>query len=159
MGGLGGDNMSIIIICFLHGKPWQNLVDRCKRIHAERKTSSKLSEPAFSAFDRFAADGPFNEVSVLRAADDLQNTSSSSSSSSSPISTEEKFDLNDAPTCSKVADKRPESSDSTKGQQKDNEKSNVDFDEVVDNSSSSDLKNESDVAVEASSDSIVSNGD
>jgi hypothetical protein len=99
MGGLGGDNMSIIIICFLHGKPWQNLVDKCKRISSEKKASSKLLEPAFSAFDRFTADGPFAEVSVLKTSDDLHANESSSSShtsspsSSSPISTEEKFEL------------------------------------------------------------------
>lgn len=101
MGGLGGDNMSIIIICFLHGKPWQNLVDKCKRIHSEKKASSKLSEPAFSAFDRFTNEGPFAEVSVLKAAsDELSNANETSSSShtsspssSSPISTEEKFEI------------------------------------------------------------------
>lgn len=100
MGGLGGDNMSIILICFLHGKPWQNLVDKCKRIHSEKKSSSKLCEPAFSAFDRFTNDGPFAEVSVLKASDDLSNANESSSSShtsspssSSPISAEEKFEL------------------------------------------------------------------
>lgn len=99
MGGLGGDNMSIIIICFLHGKPWQDLVDRCKRIHTDKKASSKLCEPAFSAFDRFTAEGPFAEVSVLKNSDDLSNANESSSSSqtsspsSSPISTEEKFEL------------------------------------------------------------------
>lgn len=100
MGGLGGDNMSIIIICFLNGKPWQNLVDRCKRIHSEKKASSKLCEPAFTAFDRFTSEGPFAEVSVLKAASDefanANETSSSShtsSPSSSPISTEDKFDI------------------------------------------------------------------
>jgi protein phosphatase PTC2/3 len=97
MGGLGGDNMSIIIICFLHGKPWEELVERCKKIHMDKKAATKLSEPAFSQFDRFTADGPFAEVSVLKASDDVHNTGDSSSShtsspSSSPISTEEKFD-------------------------------------------------------------------
>lgn len=104
MGGLGGDNMSIIIICFLHGKPWQNLVDKCKRIHLEKKASSKLCEPAFSAFDRFTSEGPFAEVSVLKAAsDELSNANETSSSShtsspsSSPISTEDKFDIETSP--------------------------------------------------------------
>lgn len=105
MGGLGGDNMTIIIICFLHGKPWQHLVDKCKRIHAEKKSSSKLCEASFNTFDRFAAEGPFSEVSVLKTVDELQNANETSSSShtsspssSSPISTEEKFNslLNDA---------------------------------------------------------------
>ena len=98
MGGLGGDNMSIIIVCFLHGKPWENLVEKCKKIHAAKKASTKLSEPAFSQFDRFTADGPFSEVSVLKAADDVHTADSTSSSShtsspsSSPISADEKFD-------------------------------------------------------------------
>lgn len=100
MGGLGGDNMSIIIICLLHGKPWENLVEKCKKIHADKKASTKLSEPAFAQFDRFTADGPFAEVSVLKAADDGHNTGDSTSSSSShpsspsssPISTDDKFD-------------------------------------------------------------------
>jgi hypothetical protein len=100
MGGLGGDNMSIIIICCLNGKPWQDLVDKCKRIHSEKKATSKLCEPAFSALDRFTSEGPFAEVSVLKAAsDELSNANETSSSShtsspsSSPISTEEKFEL------------------------------------------------------------------
>jgi hypothetical protein len=96
MGGLGGDNMTIIIVCFLHGKPWQNLVDKCKKIHSEKKALSKLLEPAFSTFDRFASDGPFSEVSVLKTSDDSQNSNESSSHtsspSSSPISTEDKFE-------------------------------------------------------------------
>jgi hypothetical protein len=99
MGGLGGDNMSIIIICMLHGKPWEDLVEKCKKIHAEKKASSKLSEPVFSQFDRFTADGPFAEVSVLKAADDGHNATDSNSSSShtsspssSPISIDEKLD-------------------------------------------------------------------
>lgn len=99
MGGLGGDNMSIIIICFLHGKPWEDLVEKCKKIHAVKKASTKLSGPAFAQFDRFTADGPFAEVSVLKASDDGHNAADSTSSSShtsspssSPISTDEKFD-------------------------------------------------------------------
>lgn len=99
MGGLGGDNMSIIIICMLHGKPWEHLVEKCKKMHTDKKNSTKLSEPAFAHFDRFTADGPFAEVSVLKAADDVHNAADSTSSSShtsspssSPISTDEKFD-------------------------------------------------------------------
>lgn len=97
MGGLGGDNMTIIIICFLHGKSWQHLVDKCKKIHSEKKALSKLMEPSFNTFDRFTAEGPFSEVSVLKTSDDSQNSNETSSShtsspSSSPISTEEKFD-------------------------------------------------------------------
>ncbi|CRL02198.1 CLUMA_CG015126, isoform A [Clunio marinus] len=99
MGGLGGDNMSIIIVCLLHGKPWENLVEKCKKIHSNKRASTKLSDPAFTNFDRFTAEGPFAEVSVLKAADDIHNSKDSvsssshtSSSSSSPISTDEKFE-------------------------------------------------------------------
>lgn len=92
MGGLGGDNMSIIIICFLHGKPYENLVEKCKKIHNEKKATTKLNDPAFTGFDRFTADGPFADLSVLKAADDIHCAADSSSSSSSPISTDEKFD-------------------------------------------------------------------
>ncbi|KAG5680583.1 hypothetical protein PVAND_010080 [Polypedilum vanderplanki] len=97
MGGLGGDNMTIIIVCCLHEKPWENLVEKCKKYHADKKAMSKLHEPAFNTFDRFATtDGPFSEV--LKAGDDSQNVNDTSSSShtsspsSSPISAEEKFD-------------------------------------------------------------------
>lgn len=111
MGGLGGDNMSIIIVCFLHGKPYENLVERCKKIHTEKKASTKLSEPAFAGFDRFTADGPFADLSVLKAADDVHagDSTSSSSPSSSPISTDEKFEamLTDA-TGSEAAEKTQE---------------------------------------------------
>ncbi len=37
MGGLGGDNMTLIIVCFLHGQPYENLIERCKKLHAERE--------------------------------------------------------------------------------------------------------------------------
>ncbi|XP_055547257.1 probable protein phosphatase 2C T23F11.1 [Wyeomyia smithii] len=30
MGGIGGDNMTVIIVCFLHGRPYEDLVTRCK---------------------------------------------------------------------------------------------------------------------------------
>lgn len=29
MGGLGGDNMTVVLICFLHNKPYEHLVERC----------------------------------------------------------------------------------------------------------------------------------
>jgi hypothetical protein len=30
MGGLGGDNMTVILVCFLHGQPYEDLIERCK---------------------------------------------------------------------------------------------------------------------------------
>jgi len=32
MGGLGCDNMTCVLVCFLHGKPYQDLVDKCAKI-------------------------------------------------------------------------------------------------------------------------------
>lgn len=37
MGGLGGDNMTLIIVCFLHGQPYENLIEKCKKLHSERE--------------------------------------------------------------------------------------------------------------------------
>jgi hypothetical protein len=97
MGGLGGDNMTIIIVCFLHGKPWETLVEKCKKNHADKKATTKLSGTAFTQFDRLSSDGPFPDVAILKASDESQNGESGSSSShtsspsSSPIS-DEKFD-------------------------------------------------------------------
>ena len=31
MGGLGCDNMTVIIVCFLHGGTYQDLMERCAR--------------------------------------------------------------------------------------------------------------------------------
>lgn len=41
MGGLGGDNMSIILVCFLHGQPYENLVQKCKTFQATRKSGDE----------------------------------------------------------------------------------------------------------------------
>lgn len=29
MGGLGGDNMTVVLVCFLHNKPYEELIARC----------------------------------------------------------------------------------------------------------------------------------
>ncbi|XP_065073588.1 probable protein phosphatase 2C T23F11.1 [Ochlerotatus camptorhynchus] len=42
MGGIGGDNMTVIIVCFLHGRPYEDLVTRCKEHVAEM--NKKASE-------------------------------------------------------------------------------------------------------------------
>lgn len=38
MGGLGGDNMTVVLVCLLHDKPYSDLVQRCA-------STSKLSCP------------------------------------------------------------------------------------------------------------------
>lgn len=95
MGGLGGDNMTLIIVACLHGKPWENLVEKCKKYNADKKATSKLHNPSFNTFDRFAADAPFSEVikeDELQSINETSSSSHTSSPSSSPISAEEKFD-------------------------------------------------------------------
>lgn len=172
MGGLGGDNMSIIIICLLHGKPWEHLVERCKKIHADKKASTKMSEPAFSLFDRFTADGPFAEVSVLKASDDVHNTGDSTSSSShtsspssSPISTDEKFETLSAEAAvdtSKTQEKKQSQAEDVPSvvvtQAEPSEtKTTSDLDETK--SSKSDDEAVVPAIVDCPQDSIVSNGD
>ncbi|XP_035900029.1 probable protein phosphatase 2C T23F11.1 [Anopheles stephensi] len=41
MGGIGGDNMTVIVVCFLHGQPYEELVQRCKEAVAKRQASTK----------------------------------------------------------------------------------------------------------------------
>ncbi|XP_053660182.1 probable protein phosphatase 2C T23F11.1 [Anopheles marshallii] len=41
MGGIGGDNMTVIVVCFLHGQPYEELVNRCKEAIAKRQARSK----------------------------------------------------------------------------------------------------------------------
>lgn len=174
MGGLGGDNMSIIIICMLHGKPWEHLVEKCKKIHTDKKNSMKLSEPAFAHFDRFTADGPFAEVSVLKAADDVHNAADSTSSSShtsspssSPISTDEKFDTMLAEgTGAENAGKSPEKSvEPPTVQIDDAPKVEVEAAEATPttsdsgNDSKTSQSDDANIADIPSPDSIVSNGD
>lgn len=38
MGGLGCDNMTCVLVCLLHGKPYQALVERCARQSPDRKS-------------------------------------------------------------------------------------------------------------------------
>lgn len=40
MGGLGGDNMTVILVCFLHNKPYEELIEKCKAAIATNNTIS-----------------------------------------------------------------------------------------------------------------------
>lgn len=37
MGGLGCDNMTVVLVCFLHNKPYQHLVDKCCQLLESRE--------------------------------------------------------------------------------------------------------------------------
>lgn len=40
MGGLGGDNMTVVLVCLLHDKPYSDLVARCADSSNQPKTSA-----------------------------------------------------------------------------------------------------------------------
>lgn len=111
--------MTIIIVCFLHGKPWETLVEKCKKNHADKKASTKLSGSAFTQFDRLSSDGPFSDVAILKASDENQIAESGSSSShtsspsSSPVSGDEKFEKFEA-----IVDSTIENLDGKEGEMK-----------------------------------------
>lgn len=45
MGGLGGDNMTVVVVCFLHGRPWSDLVARCaSSLNAPEQTFQSLAK-------------------------------------------------------------------------------------------------------------------
>jgi len=49
MGGLGCDNMTVVLVCFLHNKPYQHLIDKCCQLMESRderlgKTHKRVAE-------------------------------------------------------------------------------------------------------------------
>lgn len=51
MGGLGGDNMTVILVCFLHNKPYEELIEKCKAAIANASSGSRKSSEADTAAD------------------------------------------------------------------------------------------------------------
>ena len=41
MGGLGCDNMTCVLVCFLHDKPYQDLVERCAKTSRAKEAALK----------------------------------------------------------------------------------------------------------------------
>lgn len=72
MGGLGGDNMTVVLVCFLHNKPYAELVARC----ASSSTTTTM----------------LNNTTTTTTTNTNQK-SSSSSTPSSPEDEEEELDL------------------------------------------------------------------
>lgn len=47
MSGLGGDNMTVILVCFLHKKPYETLIEKCKAaIEAKSNESTNQTRTA-----------------------------------------------------------------------------------------------------------------
>lgn len=44
VGGLGCDNMTVVLVCFLHGKPYSALVERCAALARAREAEMKAEE-------------------------------------------------------------------------------------------------------------------
>jgi len=67
MGGLGCDNMTVILICFLHNQPYQKLVEECVMIMDIREKSRQKMENSLSVEnsdeddDEMEDAGNFNE--------------------------------------------------------------------------------------------------
>lgn len=55
MGGLGCDNMTCVIVCFLHDQPYQSLVDRCAKITRGRELRDNSAGETESDEDEAAA--------------------------------------------------------------------------------------------------------
>lgn len=45
MGGLGGDNMTVVLVCFLHGKSYEDLVQKCASDKIIDDPPNNKSEP------------------------------------------------------------------------------------------------------------------
>lgn len=49
MGGLGGDNMTVVLVCLLHDKPYSDLVARCRSSSGQPDVNTETSTPAPTA--------------------------------------------------------------------------------------------------------------
>ncbi|EDW58286.1 probable protein phosphatase 2C T23F11.1 isoform X1 [Drosophila virilis] len=49
MGGLGGDNMTVVLVCLLHDKPYSDLVARCRSSTGPSDVNTETSPPAPTA--------------------------------------------------------------------------------------------------------------
>lgn len=58
MGGLGCDNMTVILICFLHNQPYKNLVDKCQAIVTKKENARThtMEEVDLNATDKTEAE-------------------------------------------------------------------------------------------------------
>lgn len=69
MGGIGGDNMTVIIVCFLHGRPYEDLVNRCKEHVVEM--NRKMGEMFIDHDSSFVPEQSSSKVSLVDAGDDI----------------------------------------------------------------------------------------
>lgn len=48
MGGLGCDNMTVVLVCFLHGKTYEDLADRCLVPYGLKSNNSESHSSSIS---------------------------------------------------------------------------------------------------------------
>ncbi|KAH8379982.1 hypothetical protein KR009_008303 [Drosophila setifemur] len=41
MGGLGGDNMTVVLVCLLHGRPYSDLIARCRNSNSNKESNEQ----------------------------------------------------------------------------------------------------------------------
>jgi len=105
VGGLGCDNMTVVLVCFLHGKPWQNLVTRCQQFAKERKQRQQVQddeecEIAAMAVAATATASEGGEDAIMSVAAVV----AASSRSSEDDSNDNKIDAAEAAVCSNDED-------------------------------------------------------
>jgi len=54
MGGLGGDNMTVVLVCLLHGRPYSDLIARCR--NGSQATNNDQEEAGDATKDEVAKD-------------------------------------------------------------------------------------------------------
>jgi len=57
MGGLGCDNMTVVIVCFLHNEPYDRLTEKCKRITEERDAKREQESASDDEEDEEQSEG------------------------------------------------------------------------------------------------------
>lgn len=82
MGGIGGDNMTVIIVCFLHGRPYEDLVNRCKEHMVEM--NKKVSEMFIDHESSFVPQQPQQQQSSSKSSPKKDGETSDPSPLSSP---------------------------------------------------------------------------
>ncbi|XP_058980488.1 probable protein phosphatase 2C T23F11.1 [Musca domestica] len=80
MGGLGGDNMTVVLVCFLHNKPYAELVARCA------SSSTNVFTANNTTMNNITTDTTTTTATAIK-------TSQQNSTPSSPEDEEEELDL------------------------------------------------------------------
>ncbi|XP_075159820.1 putative protein phosphatase 2C T23F11.1 [Haematobia irritans] len=75
MGGLGGDNMTVVLVCFLHNKPYADLVSRCASSSSAVMTATTANntttpEPTVPKATEITTDQQKSPTSVPSSPDD-----------------------------------------------------------------------------------------